>query len=208
MWAFSFMKNNRAACFIDRQMQNYQEVGSLPHSTWSEFVQEFVTEFCPKNEILMARTDLETSRYHQGTKTIDEYVDNFREMIGRAHYLKGSHIVLKFRQGLNPKIQDYVACLMNGRPSDESPHKWYAAAILCDENCIANEAFRASLQMTPWSETSSSTGSLFRRAPVRIMNTAQPILWYAPPLATTSSPSQASAMAPIRSVGAALAVCY
>lgn len=208
MWAFSFMKSDRAARFVDRQMRNYQEVGGLPYSTWSEFVQEFVGEFCPKNEILTARTDLETSRYHQGTKTVDEYVDDFREMIGRARYLEGSHIVLKFRQGLNPKIQDYVACLTSGRPSDENPHEWYAAAILCDENRIANEAFRASSRTIPRSETSSSTNSIFRRIPVRAANTAPPISRYAPPVASTSNPSQTSASTPVRPAGTTSLVCY
>jgi len=91
-------------------MRNYQAVGSLPYNTWHEFVQEFISEFCPKIEIQTAWTDLETSRYFQGSKTINEYVDEFHEMVMWAHYLEGSHIALKFRQGLNPKIQDYVAC--------------------------------------------------------------------------------------------------
>ena len=129
-------------------------------------------------------------------------------MIGWARYLKGSHIMLKFCQGLNPKIQDYVACLMSGRPSDESPHEWYAAAILCDENRIANEAFRASLRTIPHSETSLSTNSVFRRVPVRAANTALPISRYAPPIASTSSPSQTSASAPVCPAGATSVVCY
>jgi hypothetical protein len=92
-------------------MQNYQAVGSLPYNTWHEFVQEFISKFCLKNKIQTAWTDLETSRYFQGSRTVNEYVDEFCEMIMQAHYLEGSHIALKFRQGLNLKIQDYVACL-------------------------------------------------------------------------------------------------
>jgi hypothetical protein len=61
MWVFSFMKSDWAAHFVDRQMCNYQEVGGLPYSTWSDFVHEFVSRFCPKNEILTTQTDLETS---------------------------------------------------------------------------------------------------------------------------------------------------
>jgi hypothetical protein len=80
MWAFLFMKSDCATRFVDRQMQNYQTVGSLPYSTWSDFVQEFIDEFCPKNETLMAHTDLETSRYYQGTKTVDD----FHEMIANC----------------------------------------------------------------------------------------------------------------------------
>jgi hypothetical protein len=77
-------------------MQNYQVVRSLPYNTWQEFVQEFISKFCPKNEIQTAWTDLKTSRYFQGSRTIDEYVDEFCEMIGWARYLEGSHIALKF----------------------------------------------------------------------------------------------------------------
>jgi len=95
-------------------MRDFQAVGSLSYATWPEFVQEFTHEFCPKNEILTACTNLEMSQYYQGLKTVDKYIDDFREMIGCACYLEGSHIILKFHQGLNPKIQDYVACLTNG----------------------------------------------------------------------------------------------
>jgi hypothetical protein len=177
-------------------MQNYQAGGSLPYNTWHEFVQEFISEFCPKNEIQTARTNLETLRYFQGSKTVDEYVDEFREMIMWARYFEGSHIALKFQQGLNPKIQDYVACLTEGQPSDKNPHKWYAAAILCDENHITNEAFKTSSHITMCLDTSSLSGALFRRSPVKVTNVAPSISRYAPQMAMPSNPSQPSTSAP------------
>jgi hypothetical protein len=61
MWAFLFMKSDQVAHFVDRQMHNYQEVGGLPYSTWSDFVHEFIGKFCLKNEILITCTDLKTS---------------------------------------------------------------------------------------------------------------------------------------------------
>lgn len=174
MWAFSFMKTDRAARFVARHMRNYQMVGSLSYTSWNEFVAEFITEFCPKNELLTSRTDLETSKYFQGSRNVDEYVDDFRELIDRARYFEGAHIVMKFRQGLNPRIQDYVACQTYGRPSDDDPKSWYAAAILCDENRIANEAFRASSRLAPRIETPPSNGGLFRRPPIRQTNPTLP----------------------------------
>jgi hypothetical protein len=110
------MKSDWAARFVDRHMRNYQLVGGLPYSTWQEFVAEFVAEFCPKNEVQTARTALETLKYFQGSRMVDEYVDEFREMVEQACYFEGAHIVMKFRQGLNPKIQDHIACLTSGRP--------------------------------------------------------------------------------------------
>jgi hypothetical protein len=196
MWAFSFMKSDRAARFVNHHMQNYQAVGSLPYNTWCEFVQGFISEFCPKNKIQTAWTDLETSRYFQGSKTVDEYVDEFREMIMRARYLEGSHIALKFQQGLNPKIQDYVACLTEGRPSDENPHEWYAAAILCDENRITNEVFKTSSCIAMHPDMSSSTSAIFWRSPVKVTNVAPSISRYAPQMAMPSNPSQPSTSAP------------
>jgi hypothetical protein len=50
--------------------------------------------------------------------------------------------MLKFWQGLNPKVQNHVACLTSDCHLDESPKQWYNMAILCDENRIINEAFR------------------------------------------------------------------
>jgi Retrotransposon gag protein len=114
MWAFSFMKNERAARFVDRKMHMYDVVGSLTYTMWQEFALEFVAEFCPKNKVQTSQTNLETATYFQGSRTVDEYVDSFREVVEKARYFEGAHIVLKFCQGLNAKIQDHVTCLTQG----------------------------------------------------------------------------------------------
>ena len=62
-------------------MRNYQTIGGLSYATWGEFVAEFITEFCPKNELLTSCTDLETTKYFQGSCNVDEYIDEFRETI-------------------------------------------------------------------------------------------------------------------------------
>ena len=41
---------------------------------------------------------------------------------------------------MNSTIQNYIACLTHGCPSDDNPQDWYDAVILCNENCIANAA--------------------------------------------------------------------
>ena len=58
-----------------------------------------------------------------------------------VNYVKGAHIVLKFCHGLNPQIQDDIACLIIACLSDDSPKEWYDAAILYNENCVSHEAF-------------------------------------------------------------------
>jgi hypothetical protein len=89
---------------------------------------------------------------------VDEVSMSTLTIVQRARYFEGAHIILKFRQGLDEKIQDHIACLTEGRPSDDSLQQWYAAAILCDENRIANEAFWTHSQIAP---TPMNTSSVF-----------------------------------------------
>ena len=164
------MKTDQAAHFIAWHMWNHQTVGSLLYMTWNEFVMKLVMEFCPKNKLLTLQMNLEMLKYFQGSCNIDEYVDKFCKLIDWAQYFEGAHIVMKFRQGLNPRIQDYVTCVTSGQPSDEDPKSWYAAAILCDKNHIANKVFKASSHLAPCIETTPSNRGLLRRPPMWQMN--------------------------------------
>jgi len=154
-WVLSFMKGNCAVCFTNWTMWLAQQMGSLPWVMWAEFRLEFICDFCPKNEVQTARTDLETSKYHQCSHSVNEYVNEFCELVDCAEYTKGANIVLTFWHGLSPIIQNYIACLTYGQPSDDIPKDWYDAAILCDENHIANSAFQSTLQST---RTTANTG--------------------------------------------------
>ena len=49
--------------------------------------------------------------------------------------------MVKFRRGLNPQIQNAVATMSSGRPSNANPDKWYNMARTVDQNRAANEAF-------------------------------------------------------------------
>jgi hypothetical protein len=147
---------------MEHQMRGYHNVGSLSYGSWQEFINKFISEFCLKNEVQTSRADLKTTKFFQGGRSVNEYVDNFHEIVQCARYFEGAHIVLKFRQGLDEKIQDHVACLTEGWPSDDSLQQWYAAAILCDENCITNEAFRTYSRIAP---TPLNTSSVFRKPP-------------------------------------------
>jgi hypothetical protein len=66
MWALSFMKSGCAARFVERQMRGYHNIGSLSYGSWQEFVDEFIAEFCLKDEVQTSRTDLKTTKFFQG----------------------------------------------------------------------------------------------------------------------------------------------
>ena len=76
------------------------QVRSLRYSTWLEFKSAFITKFCPKNETQMALAKLETPSYFQGCQTVDEYIDDFQDLIDQASYQEGLAIVIKFQCGL------------------------------------------------------------------------------------------------------------
>jgi hypothetical protein len=135
------MKSGRAALFVDRMMRFEARVGSPKFADWNEFRKTFVAEFCPKNETQMALARLETPAFYQGRRTVDEYVDEFRDLIDTAGYKEGLAIVIKFRRGLQRDIQDQIAQLPFGRPADDDPDAWYQAALQSAANREANATF-------------------------------------------------------------------
>ena len=57
---------------------------------------------------------LESHQYHQGKCSVDEYIDEFEELIEKEEYTDGLAIVMKFRQGLNPSIQTHIVLMLEG----------------------------------------------------------------------------------------------
>src|SRR3984957_21126057 len=75
---------------------------------------------------------------------MDDYIDEFSELMGEAGYTDGLAIVMKFRKGLDWDIQDWIAEMVQGRLNDADPQGWYNAAQLLDANKSANQAFHGS----------------------------------------------------------------
>ena len=145
-WVYSFMKTGRAALFVDRVLRIESRTGTSRYSTWKEFRQAFQEEFFPKNERQRALTRLETNSYHQNKRSMDEYVDEFKDLIDVAGYSEGLAIVMKFRKGLRRDIQDQIAQLAHGRPDDGDPSAWYNAALCCAENLESNALFHGAIR--------------------------------------------------------------
>jgi len=77
---------------------------------------------------------------------VDEYLDEFLDLIAEAGYTNPKTLVAKFRRGLNPQVQNAVATMAAGRPSDIFPTGWYEAARNVDQNHASNEAFQSSFR--------------------------------------------------------------
>jgi nucleotide-binding universal stress UspA family protein len=178
LWAISYMKTGRAALFAQRVIRHQVKYGLPKFATWDEFRDAFIAEFCPKNETGLAIAKLETEKYYQGKRSVDEYVDEFRELVEQAGYTQGLAIVVKFRRGLDKEIQDVIANIPIGRPADDNAEAWYKAAVQADENRTANDLFHSGPKT---SRTPKTVGNVFSRT--------NPTSW--PTHSTTFTPPKA-----------------
>ena len=55
------------------------------------------------------------------------------ELVEEAGYTDLKIVVVKFRKGLDPQIQNTIATMAYGCPSDASPENWYEAAQNVDQ---------------------------------------------------------------------------
>jgi len=76
--------------------------------------------------------------------SVDEYLNEFQDLITEAGYSDPKSIVVKFRQGLDTQIQNAIATMPSGHPSNMVPMDWYTAARTIDQNRATNEAFWSS----------------------------------------------------------------
>ena len=79
-----------------------------------------------------ATNRLEGISYLQGRRTVDDYLDEFQDLISDSGYSDPKTIVVKFRRGLNPATADTVATMAAGRLDDLNPEAWYEVAIRID----------------------------------------------------------------------------
>ena len=144
IWALSYMKSGRAAKWAARIFKWEEEnAGYTKFLDWDNFKSEFRKEFCPANSDAAAINKLESTAYYQRTRSVDDYLDEFLDLIAESGYTDPKTLVVKFRRGLDPQIQNAVATMANGRPSDVAPTAWYEAARNVDQNRASNEDFRS-----------------------------------------------------------------
>ena len=146
----TYMSQGRAQKWVGR-IYHWESlptnIGSNYFFDWDDFRSKFKIEFYPLHSDALATNKLEGTTYFQGRRPVDDYLDEFRDLITESRYTDPKTIVVKFRRGLRLAIADAVATMASGRPDDLDPESWYKAAIRIDQNEAANEAFRSSHAM-------------------------------------------------------------
>ena len=164
-WVLSFMKTGRAATFAQGVYNRQLRAEDPVFENWPTFEKEFRSRFCPRDEETAAMNKLEGTTYYQGRRPVDDYIDQFEELVAAAGYMEGQVIVMKFRKGLDGQLQDRIAEMGVDRPADYDPAAWYEAARRFDANRAANRAFNATGRHAPPPTTTNTRSTLpFPRA--------------------------------------------
>jgi Retrotransposon gag protein/Zinc knuckle len=180
---------------------------------WEEFEKAFVDQFCPKDEQLTALTKLEGTRWYQGKDPVDDYIDRFQELIDLAEYNDDKTIVIKFRRGLDPTLQNQVALLGDGAPDFDDPEGWYKAARKVSRNREANEAFVETSRWTSCSSACSAPTLLRPRSAFVPIRRQPPNFPPPPPVRNISPPPSKNRPAPMdidhaRGKGSSAVTCF
>jgi len=149
IWAMSYMKSGRAGRWATREFEQEAQEGHFRFLDWLDFEEEFRKDFLPLNSEATAVNILETTAYFQGKKSVDDYLDRFRDLVYDSGYTDPKTIVVKFRRGLDRQISTALAGMASGRPSDTDPEAWFRLAVVMDQNRAADEAFQASYRQPP-----------------------------------------------------------
>jgi hypothetical protein len=170
----TYMNQGRAQKWVNRVYQWEAvpaNIGTPYFVDWLDFRSKFRMEFYLLHSDAFATNKLEGTSYFQGRRTVDDYLDEFRDLISESGYTDPKTIVVKFRRGLNPTIADAVATMAAGRPDDLDPEAWYEAAIRIDQNQAANAAFRSAHISHP---KSASTFPIYPTRPTNVATLPKP----------------------------------
>ena len=120
--------------------QNPANTGDQRFLDWDDFQDEFKKEFTPAHADAVAINQLESPAYYQKNRSLDDYLDEFQDLVAKASYTDPKTIVVKFRRGLNPQTQNTIVTMASGRPSNSTLSEWYRMARTVDQNRATNEA--------------------------------------------------------------------
>src|SRR3981189_1874428 len=162
-WILSYMNAGRASTFAQRIMGTETRTRKPVFTSFAEFLQEFELEFC-EDETTDALMRLESDQYYQGTWALEEYMDKFRYLIDISGLSDPYGIILKFRRGLDPDIQNRIA-ESESHPDLSNTNGWYKMAKHIYLNLVMNQAFNATSHKPMMQRTPIPTATPTQRKP-------------------------------------------
>jgi len=96
VWAMFYMKTGRAGCWATREFEHEAKSGHPRFIDWVDFEEEFQKDFMPLNSEAAAVNMLETAACFQGRRSVDDYLDQFKDLIEDSSYTNLKMIVVKF----------------------------------------------------------------------------------------------------------------
>jgi len=113
-WTLVFFKDGHAAKWSENFFHQEADTGIFPIRFWTDFEQQFRSQFFPVNAEADAINTLEGSSYYQENWTVDDYLDSFLILASDARYTDPWTLVVKFRRGLKLNIQSQIATMLFG----------------------------------------------------------------------------------------------
>ena len=96
LWALTFFKGGHAAKWSKNVFHQEANTGVFPIQIWGDFKQQFRLHFLPVNAEADMINTLEGTSYHQGNRTVDDYLDSFQALVSNASYTDLQTVVVKF----------------------------------------------------------------------------------------------------------------
>ena len=131
-WTLTFFKDGHTAKWSENLFCQEVNTSIFSIQSWTDFEQQFQSQFFPVNAEANAINTLEGSSYYQGNRIVDNYLDSFLILALDARYINPQTLVVKFHCGLKLNVQSQIATTPFGWSADTDLEAWYAVAWRID----------------------------------------------------------------------------
>jgi len=120
-----FFKSGHTAKWSENLFWQEANTRTFPIQTWTNFEYQFKVQFFLVNTKANTINTLEDFSYHQGGKTVDNYLDSFQALVSDIGYTNPWILVVKFYQSLWIRIQNQIMTMFYRHSMDTDPEAWY-----------------------------------------------------------------------------------
>jgi len=85
-WTLAFFKDRQATRWSKNLFHQKVDTGVFPIQSWTNFKQQFWSQFFSVNMEADAINTLEESSYYQGNQTVDDYLNSFLTLASDTRY--------------------------------------------------------------------------------------------------------------------------